>query len=28
MNNTDFGEGNLIAFEELFDELWIGQWED
>ena len=21
MNNTEFGEGNLIAFEELFDEL-------
>ena len=28
MNNTEFGEGNLIAFEELFDELWIAQWED
>ena len=28
MNNTEFGEGNLIAFEELFDELWISQWED
>jgi len=28
MNNTDFGDGNLIAFEELFDELWISQWED
>ena len=28
MNHTEFGEGNLIAFEELFDELWIAQWED
>ena len=28
MNHTEFGEGNLIAFEELYDELWIGQWED
>ena len=28
MNHTEFGEGNLIAFEELFDELWIGHWED
>ena len=28
MNHTEFGEGNLIAFEQLFDELWIAQWED
>jgi hypothetical protein len=28
MNNTDFGEGNLIVFEEMFDELWIGQSEN
>ena len=28
INYTEFSEGNLIAFEELFDELCIAQWED